>query len=260
VNITADEASLGEEAGKIRGAETARRTVRLLAALAARQPALLDELCAAVGLNKNTTYRLLRVLQEEGYAERLPRGGYRLGPAVAELVRGIPASPDLVEAARPSLRELAEITGETAALHRRAGDTVMMCVGVESEQHSLRYVIRDGDSDSLVSCSAGNAILAFAGEPDRAAVIARGGLRPAQRRALERHLDEVAGRGYVASPGTHHAGLFVVAAPVLPADGEPPGFSVSVSGPEHRWTEQAAAGHVDALLRCCGRISGLMSG
>src|ERR1035438_4025839 len=83
--MTADEVPAADETGKIRGAETARRTVRVLTALAARQPIGLDELAKVVGLNKNTTYRLLRVLQEEGYSERLPQGGYRLGPAAAAL-------------------------------------------------------------------------------------------------------------------------------------------------------------------------------
>jgi IclR family transcriptional regulator, acetate operon repressor len=252
------------EAGKIRGAETARRTVRLLAALAARQPIGLDELSAAVGLNRNTTYRLLRVLQEEGYAERLTQGGYRLGAAVATLVSGTPLPENVLRAARPALQELAEVTGETVALHRRVGDMVVLCAGVESERHTLRIVIRVGESNSLLSGSAGNAILAFLDEPDRRAVLARGGLRPEARRTLERVLGEVAARGYATSQGANHPGLFGIAAPVpaaVGADGavtRAPGLSVSVSGPDGRWTEDTAVSHADDLLRCCVRVSHLL--
>src|ERR1022692_2242496 len=119
--MTADEVPAADETGKIRGAETARRTVRVLTALAARQPIGLDELAKVVGLNKNTTYRLLRVLQEEGYSERLPQGGYRLGPAAAALSPDSSLSASGLQAARPAMQELAEITGETVTLHRRGG-------------------------------------------------------------------------------------------------------------------------------------------
>jgi IclR family transcriptional regulator, acetate operon repressor len=256
--MTADEVPAADETGKIRGAETARRTVRVLTALAARQPIGLDELSKVVGLNKNTTYRLLRVLQEEGYSERLPQGGYRLGPAAAALVSGIPLSESVLRAARPAMRELAEITGETVTLHRRAGDTAVLCAGVESEQHALRLVIRVGESCPLLAGCAENAILAFLDEPDREGVLDRGGLAPPARRALERHLSEVAARGYATSHGANHPGLFGIAAPVPQPDGGAPELSVSVSGPEGRWTREAAVSHLDALLRCCGRVSVLL--
>ena len=150
MSVEIEGAAAAESAGKIRGAETARRTVRLLEALAAREPIGLEELSEAVGLNRSTTYRLLRVLQEEGYSERLPQGGYRLGPAVAALVSGIPLPEEMLGATKPALQELAEITGETVTVHRRVGDKVVLYFGVESEQHVLRLVIRVGDTNSLL--------------------------------------------------------------------------------------------------------------
>src|ERR1035438_2862912 len=132
--MTADEVPAADETGKIRGAETARRTVRVLTALAARQPIGLDELAKVVGLNKNTTYRLLRVLQEEGYSERLPQGGYRLGPAAAAPSSTRPPSARRPRAARPArtgaapqrggrpgLRDVAGGQPSWAVRHRRAG-------------------------------------------------------------------------------------------------------------------------------------------
>jgi IclR family transcriptional regulator, acetate operon repressor len=256
--MTADEMPAADETGKIRGAETARRTVRVLAALAARQPIGLDELSQVVGLNKNTTYRLLRVLQEEGYSERLPQGGYRLGPAAAALSSGSPLSASGPQAARPSMQELAEITGETVTLHRLAGDRAVVWAGVESEQHALRRVTRVGESYSLLAGCAENVILAFLDAPHREGVLDRGGLAPPARRALERYLDEVADQGYATSRGANHPGLFGIAAPVPRAGGGAAGLSVSVSGPEGRWTREAAVSHVGALLRCCGRVSVLL--
>jgi len=260
VSVEFDQTAGADSPGKFPGAETARRTVRLLEALAARQPIGLDELGEAVGLNRSTTYRLLRVLQDEGYAERLPRGGYRLGPAVAALVSGTPLPADVLDAAAPALRRLAEITGESVGVHRRAGDLVVLCYGVESEQHALRHVIQVGESNSLLSGAAGNAILAVLEDVDRAAVLDRGGLRPEARRALERSLAEIAARGYAISRGANHPGLFGIAAavPPQPDGGGTAELSVSVSGPDSRWTEDSARRHVDDLLRCCAQVSHLL--
>lgn len=259
MSVDFDQATSTDGAGKFPGAETARRTLRLLEALAARQPIGLDELAEVVGLNRSTTYRLLRVLQDEGYSERLPRGGYRLGPAVAALVSGTPLPADMLESARPALQRLAEITGESVGLHRRAGDLVVLCYGVESEQHALRHVIQAGESNSLLAGSAGNAILAALDEADRTAVLDRGGLRPDARRALERNLAEIATRGCALSRDASHPGLFGVAAAVLPPEaGGIVELSVSVSGPDSRWTEDRALRHVDDLLRCCAQLSHLL--
>ncbi len=59
----------------------------------ARQPIGLDALAAEAGLNKSTAYRLLRVLQEEGWAQRVP-GGYRLGGGFMSLAaQAVPDAP-----------------------------------------------------------------------------------------------------------------------------------------------------------------------
>jgi DNA-binding IclR family transcriptional regulator len=156
------------------------------------------------------------------------------------------------------MQELAEITGETVTLHRLAGDMAVVCAGVESEQHALRRVTRVGESYPLLAGCAENVILAFLDEQDREGVLARGGLAPPARRALERHLSEVAAQGYAMSRGANHPGLFGIAAPVPPTDSGAAELSVSVSGPEGRWTREAAVSHVDALLRCCDRVSVLL--
>ena len=84
------------------------------------------------------------------------------------------------------------------------------------------------------------------------------GLRPEARRALERHLGEVAARGYATSRGANHPGLFGIAAQVQPPGGQPSELSVTVSGPDSRWTEETAVSHLDALLRCCTTVSLLL--
>jgi DNA-binding IclR family transcriptional regulator len=58
--------------GKVEGAETARRALRLIEAVTtAAEPIGLTELASSTGLSKSTCYRLVRVLQEELYVDRV---------------------------------------------------------------------------------------------------------------------------------------------------------------------------------------------
>ena len=255
-----DAAASASGEGRIRGAETARRTLRLLEVLAARQPALLDDLAREVGLNKSTAYRLLRVLQEEGYAERIPQGGYRLGDAVAALGAGTTTPAATLEAMRPALQELSEGTAETVTLHRRAGDLVVLALGVESEQHVLRQVVRPGETTPLTRGCAGVAILASLPAGERGELIER--VTGAQARSVARtRVEEALVDGFAVSRAANHPGVFGIAVAV-PAGDPSRGstLSVAVSGPENRWTEDRAVRSAEQLRGCATRLAHVTGG
>ncbi|MCD2189603.1 IclR family transcriptional regulator [Actinomycetospora soli] len=243
--------------GRIRGAETARRTLRLLEALAAHQPVGLDEVAALVGLNKSTAYRLLRVLQEEGYCERLPQGGYRLGGAVATLAARTAVPAATLEAMRPVLQELAESTAETVTVHRRAGDAVVLSVGVESEQHVLRQVVRVGETTPLTRGCAGLAILASLPASDRDEVLDHVG-GSETRSALGGRVAEALADGYAVSRAANHPGVFGIAVAVPGGHGTGSELSLAVSGPESRWTRDRAVQHAEQLRECAARLAHLL--
>lgn len=245
--------------GRIRGAETARRTLRLLEALAAHQPVGLEDVAALVGLNKSTAYRLLRVLQEEGYCERLPQGGYRLGGAVAALATRTAVPAATLEAMRPVLQELAESTAETVTLHRRAGETAVLAVGVESEQHVLRQVVRVGETTPLTRGCAGIAILASLPAGDRDEVVEHAGGSEA-RSVLRTRITEALTDGYAVSRAANHPGVLGIATAVPGADGAGAELSLAVSGPESRWTRDRAVEHADRLREAAARLAHLVGG
>jgi DNA-binding IclR family transcriptional regulator len=222
------------------GAETARRTLRLLEALAARQPIKLDPLAGAVGLNKSTTYRLLRVLQEERYAERLDSGGYRLGPAFLGLAGPSLPGTHFYESAAPIVRDLVGATEETVTLHRRVGDLSILVYGVESG-HVLRQVARVGEACPLTRGSSALTILAYLAGEDTAAVLARADLGARPRTALESRLAAIRGDGYAFSHAENHPGVTGIAAPIRFAGTvRNLEMSMTVSGPDSRWTRARA--------------------
>lgn len=256
-HVSVEEADGGD--GRIRGAETARRTLRLLEALAAHQPVRLDEVAELVGLNKSTAYRLLRVLQEEGYCERLPQGGYRLGGAVAALAARTAVPAATLEAMRPVLQELAESTAETVTVHRRAGDVVVLSLGVESEQHVLRQVVRVGETTPLTRGCAGLAILASLPADDRDEVVEHAGASEA-RSVLRNRIDEALSDGFALSRAANHPGVFGIATAVPRGNGAGAELSLAVSGPESRWTQDRAVQHAEQLRNCAARLAHLVGG
>ena len=88
----------------------------------------LAELAERTGLYKSTVLRLLASLLHAGFMQRLDDGRYRLGPALARLSKRYAGSFSLEEVVLPVLRELVDITQESAAFHVRQGKPALVPV------------------------------------------------------------------------------------------------------------------------------------
>ncbi len=84
----------------------------------------LASLVATTGLDRTTTYRMLRFLTDAGYAQREPNAGrtYRLGCAAMGLGLMAMTRPPLVERLSPLMRSLARQSGDNVFLVTRLGD------------------------------------------------------------------------------------------------------------------------------------------
>ncbi|MHA6764610.1 IclR family transcriptional regulator [Streptacidiphilus sp. PAMC 29251] len=246
--------SAGADPGRVRGAETARRALRLIETLIAEQPVRLETLVERTGLTKSTAYRLMRVLQEEGYAEKFGPDGYRAGPRCAVFAEVGALNAHTYAPVRAILQQLARATGETVTLHQRAGDLVILVAGVEDETHALRMVSTLGESNLLVRGASGLAVLAHLDPAEAERIVLRNVEgRPEQAELLDR-LRTVAARGFALSSGVNHPGVRGIAAPVL-RDAAPTTLSVAVVGPAERFTEHQARAVSAQLIACCGRLA-----
>ena len=243
------------ETSRTEGGETARRALRLIeAVVTAGEPTGLEELAARVGLSKSTCYRLLRVLQDELYVERVDAGGYRVGSRLVAVSSAVLADAALYPAARPALRALSDATGETATLHLRAGDRNILVLGVESTDQVLRRAATVGETTWLGSGSSGRSILAFLRPAEAERII----LAADDASALRRSLDEIRRDGYALSFGANHPGVHGIAAPVLSTfDGPGTPMSVALSGPADRWTGARMESFADKLITTCAQLSDL---
>ncbi|MFC3449378.1 IclR family transcriptional regulator [Amycolatopsis speibonae] len=167
------------------GSLTLDRGLALLQAVAdaGGEAATISELAVAIGASRAAVYRLLVPLSERGLVWR-DGNKVRLGVGLLRLAGQV--LPQLREAARPVLRELAEKVGATAHLSVAQGDQAQAVAVVEPSWTSFHVAYRVGTRHPLSSGAAGKAMT----------------LRPG------------GGEGWVVSSGELEAGASGVAAPV----------------------------------------------
>ncbi|WIX80567.1 helix-turn-helix domain-containing protein [Amycolatopsis carbonis] len=166
------------------GSLTLDRGLALLQAVAdaGEEAATISELAVTIGASRAAVYRLLVPLSERGLIWR-DGTKVRLGVGLLRLAGQV--LPQLREAARPVLRELAEKVGATAHLTVAQGDQAQAVAVVEPSWTSYHVAYRVGSRHPLSAGAAGRAMA----------------LRPG-------------GDGWVASTGELEAGASGVAAPV----------------------------------------------
>ena len=104
----------------------------------------LAELTRRTGLVKTTVLRLAISLEQCGLLKRLDDGGYRLDAEVLRLAAVYQDQLDLEALISPILKQLVDMTQETASFYIRRGEQRMCLFRVDSP-HRLRLHVRPGD-------------------------------------------------------------------------------------------------------------------
>jgi DNA-binding IclR family transcriptional regulator len=208
-------------------------------------PASLATLVAATGLARPTAHRLATALEHHRLVARDLQGRFVLGPRLRELASA--AGEDrLLEAAGPVLARLRDITGESAQLYRRQGDS-RVCVAAAERLTGLRDTVPVGATLTMKAGSAAQILLAWE-EPERL----HRGLQGARFTATA--LSGVRRRGWAQSIGEREQGVASVSAPVRSPSGKVIA-AVSVSGPLERLSRQPGRMHAPAVLAAAERLS-----
>lgn len=205
------------------GTQAIERAAQLLVRVveAPRAPSV-GELAARAGLPKSTTSRLVSALERQGLVQRLSdRGRIRPGPVLLRFASR-DRSPTLVELALPSLRRLAEASGETINLAVPGPDGVEH-LAQEDTAHFVGVTDWVGRRVPFELAANGKCFLTFGGRGCPQA-------------------DEIRAHGYATSVDELEVGLTAVAAPVLGA-GDTAVAALSISGPTNRLTSE----RIDAL-------------
>ncbi len=180
----------------VQGAQVVSRAASLLR-IVGRKPegSPLVELVRESGLTRPTVHRLLSSLASEGLLDQDPvSGNWVLGPEILLMGSVASARFPLEEIARPSLRRLAEETGESAFFSIRRGAETVCLLREEGSFPVRSFVLHEGVRFPIGVASAGTAIMAFLPEAEQEELLA----------------------GWTA-----HAGSFAAAHTRVPGPGEP---------------------------------------
>lgn len=178
----------------------------------------LAELCAATGLSKATTHRLLTGLVNTGLLARTADNRYTLGIRLWEIAQN--AGRQLRDAARPFLQDMFSLVGETIHLAVREGDEVLYIERVYGTRRVPR-ASRVGGRLPLHATAVGKVILAFEEEWVREAYLARERMEQAtvhtviEPALLRRELDEARRLGYATTREEVRVGSCSIAVPVF---------------------------------------------
>ena len=234
------------------------RGLRVLLMIADRGEIRADELSTLLDTPVSTIYRYLRTLAGFGFVDR-QGAGYRLGPRLIIGSGENITSEELIRAADPVLRMLAEETGETAVISRRVGLSAA-CLHEVPSHHPLRVAIEPGTAYPLYAGALSKALLAFAPEEILDEVIGAGlapltPVTPNEER-LRSDLAEIAATGLARSENEVLSGTVTIGAPIMREDGIV--AAVAVIGPTGRaglaWRSRVARLIPSAALEISRRL------
>jgi DNA-binding IclR family transcriptional regulator len=229
------------------GTQAIDRAAQLLVRVVeSAQPPSVGELAARAGLPKSTTSRLVAALERQGLVQRLgERGRLRPGPVLLRYASS-DASSTLVELAGPSLRRLAEASGETINL-AVPGSIGVEHVAQEDTAHFVGVTDWIGRAVPHHVAANGKVFLAF-GASQRAATLQRLTAKSiGDATQLDEELQRVRLRGYATSVDELELGLSALAAPVFGPGGNAIA-ALSISGPGARLTSDRIASLAPQLI------------
>jgi DNA-binding IclR family transcriptional regulator len=259
---TSATAVTGAEAYRVPAVE---RTFTILRVLVASGQSSLADIVGDSGLNKSTTFYILRTLvtlDVVAYDERTRL--YTLGPALMELGLIASGQSNDIDIAKRSLAELLETMNVTVVLYRRVNVGEIIMVDKIERAHRVRITVQAGNHLPIQGASFGRVFLAY----DDAATVEealKDGLHRFTPKSLtrvpvfRRELAEVRERGWAVDHEGFALGVSTVAAPIFGPDGKVVLVAAAV-GFTNLFTDEVTQQCGVELRRTCDRVSRLLGG
>jgi DNA-binding IclR family transcriptional regulator len=232
----------------VQGAQVVSRAAKLLR-IVSRRPAgsTFAEIVSESGLTRPTVHRLLASLAAEGFLDHDAQSGHwTLGPEILLMGSVAAARFPLEEIARPSLRRLAEETGESAFFSVRRGAETVCLLREEGSFPVRSFVLHEGVRFPLGVASAGTAIMAFLPEEEQEEIFANWDAHAGKFAAVHTEevvrasLEQTRQAGYSVNPGLVLEGSWGMGAAVFDQLGRPAG-ALSLTGIETRFRQDRRA-------------------
>lgn len=242
--------------------DTVAKALCILDCFTAAEPELpLKQLSEKTGLYKSRIIRLCGTLMAHGFLIRTPAATYKLGPKLMILGKVYERTNPLALVARPIMKELSALTGESTKLFVIEG-LKRLCLVREKGPSPLQYAINEGETQELYAGAGGKVLLAFAPKELQNKVI-RGNRKQftaatiTDRKDIHKELEITRSRGYAFSKGELVSEVAGLAAPVYDHDGQVCA-ALTIAGPEQRFSEEPCKLMLAKLLEAAGQLSLLL--
>ncbi|MFV2003034.1 MAG: HTH-type transcriptional regulator BhcR [Paracoccaceae bacterium] len=241
------------------------RALNILRVLADGEGLSLTEVAEASGQAPATTYRVLTTFQLHQMVEfQKDRQLWHVGPEAFRIGSAFLKRTDIVERARPVMRELMLETGETANLAIADGAEVVFLSQVESHEH-IRAFFRPGTRGPIHASGIGKALMAYFPDAMVERMLSRHGLEAftgktlIRRDDLLRDLAAIRQRGWSIDDEERTSGMRCIAAPIFNAYGEAVA-GISISGPTVRLPDAGSTRLGQLVLAAADRITAASGG
>lgn len=191
------------------------RLMRFLQCLADRPTVTVEEISQQCGVPVSTGYRLIRMLVDSGFAQRVSPGRYSAGAVSVKLAQRYRDQALTTGAITGSLRRLSEQSGEFAAYMVPHDDEILCVDAAESPRYALRCCYTIGASQPLLRGATATAILSHMSSTRRTQIFSRHGLDRKQSQEIEDSCRTAERVGYAISAGVLDEGVWGVSAPVV---------------------------------------------
>lgn len=234
----------------------------ILDAFTLTRPTLsLSEIREATGIPTSTVQRLVTNLVSQGFLDR-EDDSFRIGMKMAYWAAPATRGVEMLDLFNPLLKELRDITGETACFFRPERE-YRVCVAMAETRHTLRRAMRVGAILPLYAGSASQVLLAW--NPELLQKIKDTPLQPLTEATitspaeLEAAVKRTRRDGFSITTGEREDGASGMSAPVFDSTGTAVG-AVTISGPTMRMPYEVCEGWIEELLSTAERMTRLIGG
>ncbi len=239
------------------------RAMEVLEHLSEMPGATLSQLAEDLGQSPATLYRVLVTLDGRGIVEFDAHAQHwHIGARAFVIGARYLRRTSLVDRARPIMRRLMEITGETANLGV-ARDTNVLFISQVETHASIRAFFPPGTLSPMHASGIGKALLAQMSDDRLSRLFATAPLDRFTRRtltdptSLRADLEATRERGYSIDDEEKNEGMRCIAAPVFDLSGEAVA-GISVSGPVSRVSIAETARLAEAVMEAADDLSAAM--
>jgi IclR family acetate operon transcriptional repressor len=218
------------------------------------------ELLGETGMDKSTLHRFLTEMEKEGFVSlHTVTNRVHLGYRFLTLAAAVKRNLRITELARPVMRELREITGETVHLAEFDGSKLYYIDKIESD-HTIRMHSKIGAEIPFHSTALGKAVLAHQDFSFIGDFLARCAFQQRTPRTIDSpelllsELEKVKKNGYALDREEDNEGICCLAAPVFD-DAGLVRYAISVSAVASRMSLEGLLAFREKIVGAAGDIS-----